>query len=344
MKILINYAVPILVLSILVFFHEFGHFITAKMMQIKVNEFSIGFGPKIVDFEKGETIYTLRLFPLGGFVKMEGEDEKTVDERGFSNKSIWHRMSVVLAGPIMNFVLAIFLIWLIAFFAGIASTTIDSVIPSTPAEKAGLKQGDKIIRINNNDIKDWQQVVDIISRSSGNKLYFDINRDGVMLSYEIIPVIENEQIGETQVKRAVIGIKSQIIKYQLIDSFIFAFKRTVWFTASIIGGIVMMIKGTTAVEITGPIGIIHLVGEAAKYGIFNLLQLASYISINLGLINLLPIPALDGGRIIFILVELIRGEPLDPDKEGLIHFIGFAFLMLLMALIIFKDLTKFNLF
>ncbi|HHU70276.1 MAG TPA: RIP metalloprotease RseP [Thermoanaerobacterales bacterium] len=339
-----NYVVPIFVLSILVFFHEFGHFIIAKIMQIKVNEFSIGFGPKIVDFEKGETIYTLRLFPLGGFVKMEGEDEKTTDERGFSNKPIWHRLAVVSAGPIMNFILAIFLIWLIAFFAGIASTTIDSVIPSAPADKAGLKQGDQIVSINNNNIREWQQIVDIISRSSGDKLKIDVKRDGRIISYEIIPVIENEQIGEMEVKRAVIGIKPQIIKYRPINSLIFAFKRMVWFTASIIGGIVMMIKGTAAVEITGPIGIIQLVDEAAKYGIFNLLQLASYISINLGLINLLPIPALDGGRIIFILIELIRGKPLDPEKEGLIHFIGFAFLMLLMALIIFKDITKFNLF
>ena len=331
-------------LGILVFFHEFGHFITAKMLKIKVNEFCIGFGPKLLGFEKGETVYTVRVFPLGGFVKMEGEDEKSEDERGFSNKPVWQRLIVVMSGPIMNFLLAIFLVWLIAFFSGIATTTIDAVIPGAPAEKAGLRPGDNIISINNNEITNWQQISETIGQSYKNNVKIDILREDKVLSYNITPIIEKEKIGDTEIEQAIIGIRPYMEKYRPISSLISAFERTIWFTASIIVGIAMMIKGSMVAEITGPIGIIHIVGEAAKHGIFNLFQLGSYISINLGLINLLPIPALDGGRIVFFLIELIRGKPLDPDKEGLIHFIGFAFLMILMILIIFKDISKLNLF
>lgn len=334
-----TFFASIFVLGILIFFHELGHFIIAKWVGIKVNEFSLGFGPKFVDFKRGETIYSVRVFPLGGFVKLEGEDEKTEDERGFSNKPIWQRISVVSAGPFMNFVLALILLWIIGFFTGITTNVIHEITPGGPADVAGLKPGDRIIQINDYKVDEWDEVVSIISRNPGKELTIGVMRGTDIEQYQVVPETVKSEMGE----RGIIGIKSQILKRDFLKSLQYAFKRVIWVIVNIIAGIVLMIQKRAAVDIIGPVGIIYLVGEAARFGIFDLLSLASFISINLGLFNLLPIPALDGGRIFFILVELVRGKPLDPNKEGLIHFIGFAILMLLMFLVLFKDIVRFNL-
>lgn len=329
----------ILVLGLLIFFHELGHFISAKLTDIKVDEFSIGFGPSLLSLKKGETTYKIKALPFGGYVKMEGEDEKTKDKRGFSNKPLLTRFVVLAAGPFMNFILSVLLLSAISFFAGIATLNIGEVIPNQPAEISGIRSGDKIVSINDVKVKNWEQLVNIISKNPEKNLSIKVERNKKTLVFDVKPFLKSDKFGE----RGIIGIKPEIQKYNLLGSLVIGFNKTLWMIMVIMNGLVQMVSGTVEADFIGPIGIIHEVGEAAKAGIYNLLYLASIISVNLGLFNLLPIPALDGSKIAFLVVEAVRGRPIDPDKEGLIHLIGFALLMILMVFMAYKDILRFNL-
>ena len=327
----------ILVFLIVILVHEFGHFAVAKLVGIKVNEFSIGMGPKLIQRKSGETEYTLRLLPIGGYVKMEGEDEDSNDPRSFNNFPPLSRIAVVAAGAIMNFILAIVVLTIVSFGVGAPGTTIEETTPNSPAERAGLLPGDRIVEINNIKINNWESIVDTISNSDPNsEIDIVINRNGQNISYSLIPTIDEG--------RTVIGI---IPKYE--KSFIAAIKGGIEKTLIIIRLMFeffgMLFRGQVKLDhLSGPVGIIHEVGVAAKSGIYDLLFLLGFININLGFINLLPIPALDGSRIIFLFIELIRGKPINPEKEGLIHFIGFVFLISLMLIITYRDIIKFNIF
>lgn len=331
-----TFIIALLVFGLLVFFHEFGHFIVAKLTGIKVIEFSIGFGPQLFEFKYHETDYSVRLLPLGGFVRMEGEEEETHDPRAFNNKPVLTRMGVIVAGPIMNFLLAILLISIISFFAGTATTKI-SVVSNRPADLAGLKDGDIIYSVDGNKVNTWEEIVTNISQKPDKKIDIKVLRDGNIISYNIKTDVEKET------KRGIIGIKSVIAKHSIGQSIQSGFKTTFWVIKMILIGLIQMLKGQVKADVVGPVGIVHIVGEAAKVGLFNVLYLAAIISINLGLFNLFPIPALDGSKIVFLGVELLKGKPLDPEKEGLVHFIGFALLMVLMVFIIFKDIKRLNL-
>lgn len=324
----------LVVFGMLVFFHEFGHFLIAKLSDIKVNEFSLGFGPQLFKVKSGETEYSIRGLPLGGFVKLEGEETKTSDPRAFNNKSVFVRIGVIFAGPAMNFVLAILLIALISFFAGVATTKV-SVIPGEPADRAGLKNQDVVCSVEGVKVRTWDDVVNLISQKPGQYINITVIRDGKTLNFKLKTDIE------PQTHRGIIGIKSNIVKYSAMESIKSGIQRTYWISKMILQGLLQIIGGKTRADLVGPIGIVHLVGEAAKVGIYNLLYLAAIISINLGLFNLFPIPALDGSRIFFLLVELMRGKPIEPEKEGLIHFIGFTLLMILMLIIAYQDIMRF---
>jgi len=323
-----------IVFGMLIFFHEFGHFIVAKLSDIKVREFSLGFGPQLVKMKPGETEYSIRLLPLGGFVKMEGEDEKTTDPRAFNNKHIINRLGVIFAGPAMNFVLAILLIGVISFFAGVATTRI-SVMPGEPADKAGLKDGDIIYSVDGQKVKTWDEVVNLISQKPGQNVAIVVLRNGKSESFNLTTEIEQGT------QRGIIGIKSYVVKYSAAESIKSGVQRTFWISGMILEGLFQIIRGKTQADVVGPIGIVHMVGEAARVGIFNLLYLAAIISINLGLFNLFPIPALDGSRMFFLIVEFLRGKPIEPEKEGFVHFIGFTLLMILMIFIAYKDIMRF---
>jgi len=321
----------------LVFFHEFGHFLMAKWSDIYVKEFSLGMGPSIVKVKIGETEYSVRLLPLGGFVRMEGEDAKSSDPRAFINKSVWRRFGVIFAGPFMNFVLALVLITIISFFSGIATTRI-TVIDNEPAQKAGMKNGDIIYAIDDKKVSSWDEVVSSISKKPGQIIKVTVKRQNDLLTYNIKTDIEPET------KRGVIGIKSEIIRYSPIESIKSGFERTLWISRMILNGLIHIISGKAPADVVGPIGIVYMVGEAAQVGFYNLLYLAAIISVNLGLFNLLPIPALDGSRLFFLLIEFLRGKPIDPEKEGFIHFLGFALMMIMMIVIAYKDIMRFNFF
>lgn len=296
----------------------------------------MGFGPKLFEFKSQETEYSLRLLPFGGFVRMEGEEEATQDPRAFNNKPVLTRMGVILAGPVMNFILAIILISIISFFAGTATTEI-LVMPESPAALAGLKNGDIIYTIEGQKINIWEEIVEIIGQKPDKNINVEVLRDGNILSYNIKTDVEQKT------NRGMIGIKAVVEKHSFAKSLKAGIYTTFWVVKTILVGLLEMLKGQTKADVVGPVGIVHIVGEAAKIGFFNVLYLAAIISINLGLFNLFPIPALDGSKIVFLGIELIKGRALDQEKEGFIHFIGFALLMVLMIFILLKDLRKLNL-
>lgn len=327
----------VFVFGLLVFFHEFGHFALAKLNNIKVHQFALGMGPKLLSYKGKETEYSIRIFPIGGYVKMEGEDEASDDERSFSCKTPLQRISVLAAGPIMNIILAIVLLAIIAFSFGTPVNIIDKITEGSPAELAGLKSGDEIIKINNTDIDSWEDIVDTIGSSKDNTLNIEVLRNEETLSFKVTPKLDNET------KRYLIGItpamKKSVIKAvkSSVENVFLVMKQIFEFLFSFIRG-----EGSTE-DVVGPIGMFHYVGEAARISIFSLFSLAAVISINLAILNILPFPALDGGRIIFAIIELIKGSPIDPEKEGFVHMIGFVILIILMILVVVKDISRFNL-
>ncbi len=323
----------ILVFGIMVLFHESGHFIVAKMNHIKVNEFAIGMGPRIFSRTRGETQYSLRAFPLGGFIKMEGEDEASDSPRSFSNQSPLRRISVVLAGPLMNFLLSIVLLTLIAFSVGFPTRTIDEIQPGLPAQAAGIESGDRILFINDEPIDSWNEVTQVISQSEGD-LTLVLERNDQELAVSLTPALEADT------DRRIIGI-SPTLEKAFMPSLGYGIEQTGFLIGSIFGFLGDLVTGTQVEgEIIGPIGIVGIIGEAANTGFLSLAFIAAYLSINLGIINLLPFPALDGGRILFLLVEIARGRPIPPEKEGMVHFIGFALLMALMVFVLYNDIVK----
>ncbi len=327
----------IFVFLLVVVIHEGGHFSVAKLVGIKVNEFAIGMGPKLFQKRKGETVYTIRALPIGGYVKMEGEDEDSDDPRGFSKVSVWSRIAVVSAGAIMNFVLAIVVLSIVAFSLGLPTTTIEEVLVDSPAMEYGVLPGDKIISIDGVEISEWNEIVETINSSETSKaLDIKVQRDGKIISLQVKPVLDDE--------RVVIGIvpRSEKSFFKSIEA---GFKDTWHFLKLMFNFIAMLFQGKVSTnDLAGPIGVINEIGNQAKVGFLNLLYILGFISVNLGFFNLLPIPALDGSRIVFLLIEAIRGKPVDPKKEGFIHFLGFIFLISLMLLVTYKDLIRINLF
>lgn len=324
---------------LVIVFHEFGHFIVAKSVGIKVHEFSIGMGPKLLHKKGKETEYFLRAIPIGGYVKMEGEDENSDDPRSFSKKPVGSRILVVAAGAIMNFILAIILFTIVSYGMGTPTNTIEEVIIDSPAYTAGLKTGDKIIKINDKEVKSWKEIVKHISDSnSEEELNIVVLRDSEEISLKAIPEFDKET------ERYVIGIKPESEKgfFQALKG---GFETTGTMLGLMFKFIKMLFRGQVKRgDLSGPVGVIYTVGEAAKYGFINLLYITGFISVNLGFFNLLPIPALDGSRILFMLIELIRGKPVNPEKEGFVHFIGFILLMLLMIMVTYSDIVRFQIF
>lgn len=317
----------------LIFFHELGHFIVAKLSDIKVNEFSLGLGPQLISMKLKETHYSIRLLPFGGYVKMEGEDTDTSDPRAFNNKSALVRLGVILAGPLMNFILAILLLGIIGFYSGVPTRQV-TVTPGEPAEISGIQDNDIIHAIDGRKVGHWEEIVEIISGRHNEKISVTVIRDGKYIDYDVTTTVE------PKTQRGIIGIKSVMQKHSVLESIKYGYKKTVLILKLILVGIYQVLTGKVKADVVGPVGLAHIVGEAANIGVYQVLYIAAVISANLGLFNLFPIPALDGGRGIFLVFELLRGKPVEPEKEGLIHFIGFALLMFLMILILFKDLRE----
>lgn len=334
--------VAILVFSVVILVHEMGHFLVARRVGIEVEEFSIGFGPKLAGFGAAGTQFSVRLIPMGGYVKMlgeEGEEEEltTDNPNSYQNKSPLQRMAVIAAGPVMNFVLALVLFILIFGVIGgvtLKEPRIGDVVPGLPAEAAGMQAGDEIVSIDTHEMAQWADIQNYIRSNPGKTLNFTVRRGGELLNLAVTP-----RMGESYSE---VGIVPTIGRLSILASIKEGFVQTFHLTIEIVKSLVGIVtRQVPADDITGPIGIVYFVGQAAQAGLINVLYLAALISVNLGLFNLLPIPALDGSKLVFLGVELIRKRPLDPRKESLVHLVGFALLISLMLFVMYRDIVRY---
>ncbi|MBO8137058.1 MAG: RIP metalloprotease RseP [Desulfotomaculum sp.] len=334
-----TFIASIFVFGILILFHELGHFMVAKSVGIQVHEFSMGFGPKLFGFKRGDTSYNLRVFPLGGFVRMAGMDPKEDEEepeydkeRAFNSKTIGQRAGVIAAGPIMNFVLAALLLAVVYMLHGMPTTVVGDLMEGSPAEQAGLQVGDRVMSINGNKINNWSDLVSQVNNYSGQELKIAVEHNGQLREYSVTP-------RKTEEGRYIIGIKPAMDKNPLRAVWL-GIATTVQVILLIITFIGKMIIQQAPMDLGGPVRVVAEIGNAAQVGIFQLLQLSAFLSINLGLFNLFPIPALDGSRLMFLAWEKAAGKPIDPSKEGFIHMIGFGLLLLLMVFITYNDILS----
>ncbi|USK35725.1 RIP metalloprotease RseP [Bacillus sp. F19] len=411
----------VIIFGALVFFHELGHLVLAKRAGILCREFAIGFGPKIFSFMKDETVYTIRLLPLGGFVRMAGEDPEMIEvkpgynvgllfnkenkvekiilnnkekyprarvieveqadlehkmfisgyeqgeedeilknfevseksffivdgsevqiapyNRQFGSKTLGQRTAAIIAGPLMNFILAFVLLFSLGFIQGapIDEPILGKLTPDGSAVESGLKEGDEITSIEGKVMSSWKQVVSVIQANPEQELTFAINRGGQNLEVEVVP--EASKVGEETIGR--IGAYNPVEK-SFVGSLEYGVTETFNWTKEIVLGLGKLVTGQFSIDmLSGPVGIYDMTDQVAQTGILNLMSWAAILSINLGIVNLLPIPALDGGRLLFFLVEALRGKPIDRQKEGVVHFIGFALLMLLMLVVTWNDIQRF---
>lgn len=321
----------ILLFLMMIIPHEFGHFAVAKAVGVQVNEFSIGMGPKLWNKQKGETLYSVRLLPIGGFCAMEGENEESDKPRAFNNKSPLSKIAVLIAGAMMNIITAWLILVILAFSYGTASTTIDNVKVDSPAAKAGILSGDQIVSINGEKTDDWNKVVEEI-KSSDDKLSVEVLRENKKHQFEIQPEkIEGQKI---------IGISSRLtrapgkaIKGGTIATYDMGKSMLVAFKGLITGGI-------STKDIAGPVGMVSMVGQTSKLGIQYVAAFVALVSLNLAIINLLPLPALDGGRIIFVFIRSITGKMISDRTEGIIHAVGMGLLLILAVIVTINDVGK----
>ena len=330
----------ILIFCFLIFIHEFGHFFIAKLSKMTVHEFSIGMGPRLFGFKKNETEYSIRILPLGGYVKLEGEDGESTDSNAFCNKSIMKRFSVLFAGAFMNVVFG-FLIFLVIFSssASVATNKVGEVIENSAFYEAGIKPGDKLKHIEGDNfstgIHSFRDVNFFVAINGASKAVFTIERDGEEFKKTITPMSLKE--GDTPVY----GMTASVEKIDFLSAVSLAFWESVFVIKSVFLSLWWLISGIIPINaMSGPVAIVGEIGTAAKYGWQSVLNLAGFISVNLGIMNLLPIPALDGGRIFFLIIEKIRGKKMNPDREGMINFIFFVLLILFMIFVTFSDIKK----
>ncbi|MCU9612071.1 RIP metalloprotease RseP [Caldibacillus lycopersici] len=406
----------IILFGALVFFHELGHFIFAKRAGILCREFAIGFGPKIFSYKRNETLYTIRLLPIGGYVRMAGEDPELIDlrpglrvglvfdeqenvkkiilnrkekypdarvievekadiehqliisgyeeddeyslktyhinrnavivengveihiapyDRQFSSKSLGARSLTMFAGPFFNFILAFLIFIIIGLFQGVPSTEpiLGEITDDGSANEAGLMEGDVVYSIDGAQVTSWMDIVEIIQKNPDKTITFTVERNGDMVDIPVVPQnIDGE--GKIGVYQPMVQSPLQAFKYGVTETW-FWIKQIFIILGDLVTG------GFTIDAFSGPVGIYASTEAVAQSGIFNLMRWGALLSINLGIMNLLPIPALDGGRLLFFGIEALRGKPIDKNKEGFVHFIGFALLMLLMLVVTWNDIQRF---
>jgi regulator of sigma E protease len=409
----------ILVLSFLVFVHELGHFLFAKRAGILVREFAIGFGPKLFSKMYGETLYSVRALPLGGYVRMAGEDAEVVEiktgslvyatktdegklkhlylyeprndrehfivgrlvkadlenklfvvledqhevetrytldlqaivhydqkthvqiapvHRQFGSKTVGQKAMAIFAGPLFNIILTVILFAVYTFMVGIEDRLpVDSVKPGEPAQKAGIKAGDQIVAVNGDAVNNMDSLRYKLFESKGHTVTITVKRDGKTLNIPVTP----EKNGDIYQIGAYFNQEKMKRKAGVVESILDGFRQTYEWSGFIMDGFGKLITGQLSIKsLGGPVQMGNITGQAAKHGIEPLIRWTALLSLNLGLFNLLPIPALDGSRLVFIAIEAVRGRPVSPNKESLVHFVGFALLMMLMLVVTFNDIKK----
>lgn len=342
----------LIVFGLLILFHEMGHFTVAKLTGVHVYEFSIGFGPRMAGFRRGETVYNIRSIPLGGFVRMAGmdpeEDQRelsnnatdNISERSFMNKSVPNRIAIIAAGPLMNFILAVLLFALSIFLFGwpTLKNSVGEILPGKPAAQAGIKAGDVITRISGRPVNRWDEIVTVIHNNPRKQISVEVKRDKKTMAFSVTPEQDRES------GRGLIGIKPSpepvFEKTGLFGSLKLGVVQTFRILELTKDFIQKMLAKEMPVQLSGPVRITYELGKAAKMGFNSLINIAGILSLQIGLFNLLPFPALDGSRIIFLGLEGMRGTPIDPSKENFIHLVGLALLLLLMVVITFQDIVQ----
>ena len=372
----------IFVFGLLVLVHELGHFMVAKLTGMRVDEFAIGFGPKLWSRKYGETLYAIRAVPLGGFNRIAGMDYEIIErmgneaeekaddggresgwrryipsvnrenvvmvpddegagERAYFRRPIWARMLMVLAGSFMNFILPLFIFFGIFYFSGVATPSPEPVIGAVMAEKpaamAGLRQGDRILTIDGSEVTKWEDISRSIQGAEGKPFKLTYQRDGEVRSATLIPEEEPDS------KRVIIGITSSADIHQpgILEAAGLAAQKVFFVLMAMVGALIQLMLGSVGAEaLSGPVGIVQMTGEVANQGILPLLNFTAFLSLNLGLINLLPVPALDGGHFVMLVLEGLRGKPLGPKAMYYIQAAGVTLLVSLMIFTTFNDLMK----
>jgi len=410
----------IIVFGSLVFFHELGHFIFAKRAGIMVREFAIGFGPKILGLTRGETLYTIRLLPLGGYVRMAGEDMDSMElqpgfrlavllnknekiekiflnqnkqlpemlflevekadlekglyiegydederpiryrvsrnavivengketiiapyDRQFGSKSVGKRSMTIFAGPLFNFVLAFFLFVILGLWQGVPTfePVIKEVTDDSPAMAAGMENGDLVTAIDGKPIESWQELSKIVQENPGESLTFEVLRNGESLTMDITPT----EVTREKMTFGQIGVLYESpVEDNPWKAIPYGAEQTITWIKEILRLLGMLVTGQFTIDaLSGPVGIYKATEEVAKWGVASLMNWAAVLSINLGIMNLLPLPALDGGRLLFFGFEAVRGKPVDRQKEGMVHFVGIMLLMVLMIIVTWNDIQRF---
>ena len=372
----------IFVFGLLVLVHELGHFMVAKLTGMRVDEFAIGFGPKLWSRKYGETLYAIRAVPLGGFNRIAGMDYEIIErmgneaeekaddggresgwrryipsvnrenvvmvpddegagERAYFRRPIWARMLMVLAGSFMNFILPLFIFFGIFYFSGVATPSPEPVIGAVMAEKpaalAGLMKGDRILTIDGSEVTKWDDISRSIQGAEGKPFKLTYQRDGEVRSTTLIPEEEPDS------KRVIIGITSSADIHQpgILEAAGLAAQKVFFVLMAMVGALIQLMLGSVGAEaLSGPVGIVQMTGEVANQGILPLLNFTAFLSLNLGLINLLPVPALDGGHFVMLVLEGLRGKPLGPKAMYYIQAAGVTLLVSLMIFTTFNDLMK----
>lgn len=331
------YLVAVLIFIALIIIHEFGHFIAAKLLGVRVNEFAVGFGPKLFSKKMGETVYKANLIPLGGYCSMEGEDTESSDPRAFCNKPAWRRFIIVVMGATFNLILGFILVAaVLAPEKRFTTTTIAEFSENAVSEQSGLKVNDKILSVDGRKIFTTYDLSYAFTNVKGGTVDMTVLRDGEDVKLRAIRFDTDEENGISYIKVdfRVYGREKTFLSF--ISE---TFKTGVSYCAVIWRSLIDLISGKYGISaVSGPVGVTAAIGSAAKQSLRNILPIAALITINLGLFNLLPLPALDGGRLLFIFIEMISRRKVSEKYESLVHTVGFIILIGFMLLVTLKDI------
>ncbi|MBR2043857.1 MAG: site-2 protease family protein [Clostridia bacterium] len=331
------YLIAVLMFLILIVIHEFGHFIVAKLFKVRVNEFAVGFGPKLFKVQGKETLYRFNLIPFGGYCAMEGEDEESEDPRAFCNAKAYKRFFIVAAGAVFNLILGLIIVAIVVTANPyVVTTRVARFDDNALSAQSGLMVEDEIIEIDGRAVYSYYDIAYAFTAVEDGDLQMKVIRNGEKINLEKVSFATESEDGVTfinldfkflAVKKTFLNVVESTFKTA------FSYCRTVWFS------LVDLIGGRFGISaVSGPVGVTATIGQAARLGLMNILPIMALITINLGVFNLLPVPALDGGRLIFILLEMILRRPVAKKYEGIVHGVGLALLLMLMVVVTFKDI------
>lgn len=347
MSTVISIIAALLIFSIIIMVHELGHFVAAKKCDVKVNEFAIGMGPAIFKKKKGETTYAVRLFPIGGYCMMEGEDETSSDERAFSKKKVSRRLIITLAGATMNLVLGFVAMLIVCCISdGLSSNTISKFYDNAATEQSGLMIGDEILSVNGVRTFVDSDIVYQFQIAKENSFDMVVEREGKKVELNDVKLSSyTDKDGKDSIY---VDFYVKPIKKNPLTVLEYSFKKTVSVGRMIWMTLIDMLTGHVRInDLSGPVGIVDTIGTVIQSSgvdilktVENILTLVVFISVNVGIFNLLPFPALDGARAVFLIIEAIRRKPIKREYEGMVHFIGLAILMILMVVVSFNDISK----